>query len=71
MTQPTLSESRRVNYAFSHPFWSVDLETAESAAVEAKELKKELSFSNSALLTEITAMSIYRDWVGDEFYSAI
>ena len=40
MTQPTLSESRRVNYAFSHPFLSVDLETAESAAVEAKELKK-------------------------------
>ena len=39
--------------------------------MEAKELKKELSFSNSALLTEVTAMSIYRDWVGDEFYSAI
>lgn len=72
MTQPTLAESRRVNYAFSHPFWSGDLETAESAAVEAKELKKkELSFSNSALLTEVMAMSIYRDWVGDVFNSTI
>ena len=40
MTQPTLAESRQVNYAFSHPFWSLDLETAESAAVEAKKLKK-------------------------------
>ena len=33
--------------------------------------KEELSFSNSALLTEVMAMSIYREWVSDVFNSAI